>query len=837
MRIRYYLLISLVFSMFSSALFASPIDENEALTKAQQFYTQKCSSLLRSAPAFQLIYTCKDAETMLRSANASAYFYVFNVGNQNGFVIVSGDDATKTILGYSNEGTFSVNNMPENVKSWLDFYRSEIKEVMESGLIAVTSNNTEVSTSLQAASIVSPLLGNIKWNQGDPYNLLCPGGSSSHAVTGCVATAMAQIMKYHEWPATGYGSAQYTTNNYGTLSVDFTKTSYDWSNMLDSYGSTSTGNQDTAVARLMYHCGVSANMEYSTTSSSASINNAATALIDHFGYDADIQMPYRNLYHVTDWKNLVKDELDNARPVLYTGQNVDGGHAFVCDGYDSNDLFHINWGWGGLCNGYFELSSLEPSSAGIGGSIGGYSSDQLILVGIQKEDYVAKATYLPAIFSKGLTSSTSSLTNKSTSFTASFGFLNYGLNSLTGKFGIGLYQNGNLIKELKSSTISQSIKSYSGYSSYPFSISLSGISAGSYQIFCHYQAPNSTSWEIMKCPASLNNYLNVTIATDNSVKITKPASAPTLALTQSIEKLSNIYQNKITKFALSVQNTGTDFYSNIGVNIYSSTGTLVGQMTGVVSIPAGETKSIYFSDSIKCVPGSYFAVAVYDSTNAFSKTAYKKIGPTAYGQIPLTVLAEPSAAALTLSNNISFLNTTSTTIRKSETFTLNVPIRNAGGYFGSKVTAYVFPSSGGYSLTYFSTDAYIDSNTSENIEITGSMEIDPGNYYFSMYYGGDNTSFTPSSYKKLSFTLSEAETVIDNNKTSDFIIYPNPIRDELNIKTSETVIQAQVLDLSGRIMLRFLNTNTLYVNELRPGVYMLRIETENGIKTEKFIKE
>lgn len=836
---RQYFLLSLVFSMFSSILFASPIDENEALTKAQLFYTQKYPSLLRSAPAFQLIYTCKDAETMLRSANASAYFYVFNVGNQNGFVIVSGDDATKTILGYSNEGSFSVNNMPENVKGWLDFYRSEIKYVMESGLSVATSNSTAVSTSLQTTTTVSPLLGNIKWNQSDPFNLLCPKSSttSPHAVTGCVATAMAQIMKYHQWPVTGYGSAQYTTNNYGTLSVDFTKTSYDWNNMLDSYGSTSTGKQDTAVATLMYHCGVSANMEYSTTGSSASTNDAGSALIDHFGYDADIQMHYRNLYKTTDWTNLVKNELDNARPVFYRGQNDDGGHAFVCDGYDSNDLFHINWGWGGLCNGYFELSSMQPSSAGIGGSIGGYSSDQFILVGIQKEDHVAKKTYLPGIFNKGLASSTPSLANKLNSFTASFGFLNYGLNSLTGKFGIGLYQNGVLTTELNSYAIPQSIKCLSGYSNYPFSISLSEIAAGSYQLFCNYQAPNSTSWEIMKCPASLNNYLNVTIAADNSVKITKPTSAPSLALTQSIEKLSNIYQNKITKFALLVQNTGTDFYSNIGVNIYSSTGTLVGQMTGVASIPAGETKSISFSDSIKCAPGSYYAVAVYDSTNAFSKIAYKKIGPTAYGQIPLTVLAEPSAAALTLSGNVSLLNTTSTTIRKNETFTLNVPIKNAGGYFGSEITAFVFPSSGGYALTYFSTDAYIDSNTSENIEITGSMDLDPGNYYFSIYYGSDNTSFTPSSYKKLNFTVSEQVSDLNSNQTSDFIIYPNPIRDELNIKTSETVIQAQVLDLSGRIRLRFLNTNSLYVNELRPGVYMLRIETKNGIKTEKFIKE
>jgi len=182
------------------------------------------------------------------------------------------------------------------------------------------------------------------------------------------------------------------------------------------------------------------------------------------------------------------------------------------------------------------------------------------------------------------------------------------------------------------------------------------------------------------------------------------------------------------------------------------------------------------------------------------------------------------------------LNATSTTIRKSETFTLNVPIRNAGGYFGSEVTAYVFPSSGGYSLTYFSTDAYIDSYTSENIQIAGTMELDPGNYIFSVY-DGNTTPFTPSNLNILRFTLSEQVSDLNNDKTSDFIIYPNPIRDELNIRTSETVIQAQVLDLSGRIMLKFLNTNTLYVNELRPGVYMLRIETENGIITEKFIKK
>lgn len=392
-------ILTVLLTLFSVMSYSAQRNEAEALEMAQIFYRQNKTSLLRSAVnlqsdgELQLIYACKETAPLLSSANAPTYFYIFNKGNGQGFVIVSGDDATKTILGYSDEGTFSVENMPENLQSWLNFYQSEIKYAMDSGWSATLPDSVQ-TVALRSASAMSPLLGNIKWDQGEPYNILCPVNQTTkvQTVTGCVATAMAQIMMYHKWPVSGTGSNSDVTSSYGTLFVDFSKTSYDWNNMLDSYGGTSTLKQDTAVATLMYHCGVAANMNYNTTSS-ASYYDAAKALIKNFGYDADIQICSREFYTNTDWKNKIKSELDAARPVFYSGSTEAGGHAFVCDGYDSNDLFHINWGWGGLNNGYFELSSLEPSSAGIGGATGGYSRSQEIITGIQKPDGVTNTTY------------------------------------------------------------------------------------------------------------------------------------------------------------------------------------------------------------------------------------------------------------------------------------------------------------------------------------------------------------------------------------------------------------------------------------------------------------
>ena len=297
-------------------------------------------------------------------------FYVFTFNN--GFILVSGDDCALPILGYSTSNTFVGKGIPEHVKSWLDSYEEQISdmkrnhilagpEVLEAWLQLSEGNNVPHHN----ASAVSPLI-TTNWSQSPLYNLLCPYDNTYHsrAVTGCVATAMAQIMKYWEWPTTGTGSFSYTLSRYGTLSSDF-NTSYDWSNMPTELNDSSSAIEINAIALLNYHCGVAVAMDYSTGGSGAYISGGAShhsashALTTYFKYHGTEKR--QSYYSLENWKSLLKTELDNARPVLYGGTGSSGGHAFVCDGYNTSDQFHFNWGWGGSYNGYYTIGSLNPS--------------------------------------------------------------------------------------------------------------------------------------------------------------------------------------------------------------------------------------------------------------------------------------------------------------------------------------------------------------------------------------------------------------------------------------------------------------------------------------------
>ncbi|MEG1916967.1 MAG: C10 family peptidase, partial [Muribaculaceae bacterium] len=417
---------------------AKQVTESEALMKADKF-SQVLSSKQLSAIGSINAKTLKKAHVAKESVNA--FYYVFNRGANNGYIIVSGDDQTEEILGYSDSGSFDYSNLPENMKWWLSTYEDQIKALLD-GRISIAKKNTKNATASPTNSSVAPLLKTIAWNQDAPYNNLCPVmKNGERTVTGCVATAMAQIMYYHNWPEKGIGSVSYTTEtNKFNLSVDFSKTTYQWSKMTPTYNSSSTDEANSAVATLMYHCGTASLMDYGD-SSGASQTNATNAFIDNFNYDKGIRYLYRDYYPREKWEEMLKTELDNNRPIMYGGYNSGSGHQFVCDGYDANNMFHINWGWGGVSNGYFKIAALDPSSQGIGGSSSGYNSDQNMVFKIQKPTSEPEIIEYE-IFSKGIISTnySSATLGEKVSFTVSE-LWNMGYGTFDGKFGVGLYNS------------------------------------------------------------------------------------------------------------------------------------------------------------------------------------------------------------------------------------------------------------------------------------------------------------------------------------------------------------------------------------------------------------
>ncbi len=305
--------------------------------------------------------------------------YVFAPVHGSGFVVVSADDCCRPVLAYSLTGYFPTEQMPPHVADWIGGYRHEVADMVKYGAIP----SDEVKAMWQnpkggGIQVVEPLL-TTTWNQSPRYNAMCPYSytDSAHAVTGCVATAQAQVMKYWNHPAKGHGSHSYVDESFGPLTVDY-DTLYNWSLMPNALNWMSSSEEIHAVAQLMYHVGVGVEMGYTVGSSGAyviaytpygmNIPSSERALREHFGYNPMLEGRIKALYIDAVWDNMVRNEIVHSRPVLYTGADPEGGHAFVLDGCDSTGMFHVNWGWGGAYDGYYTIDSLSPGAGGIGGN-------------------------------------------------------------------------------------------------------------------------------------------------------------------------------------------------------------------------------------------------------------------------------------------------------------------------------------------------------------------------------------------------------------------------------------------------------------------------------------
>jgi hypothetical protein len=314
------------------------------------------------APAEKQMATISNSVAYKHKEATCFYICTFDKG---GFVMVSANNQAEPVLGYGFEGTNSGSKDSPEAKKWFNGYARQI-DILNTNTLKSAEINPKWEDLLQNRFLksgelsVGPLI-TTKWNQGCYFNALCPvdpGGDCGHIWTGCTATAMAQLMKYWNYPTRGTGSHSYLHPQYGNLNADFGATTYQWSQMTDLVTSSNI-----AVATLMYHAGVSAGMDYSLKGSGAAPDDALKALVKYFDYLPSAVLVMKDQYTEADWTKLIKSELDLKRPVLYAGYEEDlvSGHAFVCDGYQNVDYFHFNWGWGGESDGYFFVGKLNPS--------------------------------------------------------------------------------------------------------------------------------------------------------------------------------------------------------------------------------------------------------------------------------------------------------------------------------------------------------------------------------------------------------------------------------------------------------------------------------------------
>ena len=346
---------------FSWNLAAKEVNISDAKKVATHFYFEKYNQ-------YQAPLSWEDISILSMDKsieNDQVYYYVFQM-NPGGFVMVSAEDYLSPVLGYSFEDVFVSENQPAHVKSWFDHYKGQIDYVREENLVAEKNTtdkwdyylNLDVNNYLakNKSRAVEPLI-TTKWNQGWPYNSMCPIGEGGQAVTGCVATAYAQCLYYWRFPLKGSGYYCYYHSDYGQLCADFENTWYQWDAMTDV-----PHINDSAVGELMYQLGVALDMNYGPDGSGTWMY--PEQIEEHFNVSPDLEFKERDYYSDTQWKNMLMAQLDMKHPMPYVGFSSSGGHMWVCDGYQDVDYYHMNWGWGGSSDGYFIIDNLQGFNYG-----------------------------------------------------------------------------------------------------------------------------------------------------------------------------------------------------------------------------------------------------------------------------------------------------------------------------------------------------------------------------------------------------------------------------------------------------------------------------------------
>lgn len=598
------LLLMSILMLAGQILQAVPITKEQAKEAAAKFLKQKKgTSQARSRDMRPVSLT----ET---EGVASDAFYIFNVGKAEGFVIVSNDDCTDEILGYADKGEIVPEDMPENMKAWLQGYADEIKWMREHHI----SGKSTASARKKAAvkTVILPLL-QTTWNQGEPYYNNCPVYSGTRCVTGCVATAMAQVVNYHgqisHKPEKTQAVAEYDCyTNRGTdanpIHIHVNAIAADqplnWNNMINDYAGSATDAQKAAVALLMQYCGSSVQMDYGPKSSGAFVFDVSYALKKYFGYDADTRYVRREDYTIMDWDNLIYGELASGRPVVYGGQSSGGGHAFVIDGYDDDGFFHVNWGWGGHNDGLFRLSALNPyDNSGIGASStrDGYNYDQDAVIGAQPSTGQAAAEEeIPFLLGTIIEVSDEHNTIKA-SFTNCSGETN------SFNYGIGYLDGENFVPVIQETWYDLG----DGYFIDPI-FTISGLADGSYKLYTISKLTTSNIWRTSN---NLERDYVLAEVINGNITLTKNAPAPDLAV--SVMTFSGLrYVNNTQNVEITLSNSGEEFTGDVYL-FASSDPNNKGQHIKKVGIAVRKNRSIMVDMSfLPTVAGDYKVWVCFD---------------------------------------------------------------------------------------------------------------------------------------------------------------------------------------------------------------------------------
>lgn len=779
-----------------------------------------------------------------------------------GFVLVSGDDLAKPILGYSSTEKIDEDNLPVNMLKWLEDYKKQIRFIRNNDQLKSAKPSSEwqlledgLPLQHDATDDVSPLM-TTTWNQAPFYNDLCPQEYwfSEKAVTGCVATAMAQVMKYHNWPKQGKGiHSYYHSNNtvtYGNLSANFGATTYDWANMPNALNASSSAKQVNAVATLMLHCGIGVNMNYSPETSGAWVTEAKSqeetcaelALKEFFGYDeSSVKGVQREGLSTTQWINLIKSELDAKRPVLFAGLGDGGGHAFVADGYTSGNYFHMNWGWGGIADGYYTVDAFNPGDLGTGAGSGGYNSYQRVVIGIQPPAQAAEydlrlygEIMIPAVYQLN-------------SFRVDFKLANYGNSNFNGQLGLALFdQYGDFVEFVDVFDGSLDAQKYSnawfdseGIAAYP----------GWYYWGIYYK-PTDGNWMAL-ADGDYENFI--------AAEVISPFADTDIKLYDSILTTPNPLvvggeyriDTKIANYA------NTDYSGQLGAGLFYHNGDLAQELEVITDakLTAQNFYNVYFNEgTINVEPGSYLIGLVHFPDNSDEQVV---IAPGDYINPVRVNVTIPPLGPDDFENNdlvdnaaqfgVSFeddydgLYTIGTNIH-SETDEDYYMVDLPEGYNYTILARAHDSYSSELGDDYTCDVIWAHSKNGEWSELYDDEMDTPyriyngGKVYFGVipYFEGQTGSYAFSVE-----ILRDVYTGTDEQMVGDGIdVFPNPVSDRLTIKGLNIIDSYQLFNSSGKLIA----TNEVHevnfsvpVTDHIPGLYFLKLFEGNRVLTKKIL--
>ena len=862
MKLKLLLLVTMV-TILQLHLFAEHVSADKASQVGMNFMKQKYTFITTRGEAVKMYKSVELTQVTRRSVD-NQHFYIFNLNDNQGWVLVADDDRSIPILGYSKSGEFVTENLSANIEAWLTGISSEIQYIIDNDIVAnekTTSLWKELFSGVSTEfinrdeKVVNPLV-QTRWNQAPYYNDHCPYDNQygERTVTGCVATAMAQVLKYWNYPEVGSGSHSYSTSSYGTLYANFGGTQYAWNNMPNRV--TSPNN---AVATLMYHCGVSVDMSYGVaetggsgayviSSYTNSENCAEFAFKNYFGYKSSAHGEMKDNTSDSQWKNMLRADLNASRPLVYAGFG-NGGHCFVCDGYDNSDMFHFNWGWDGQNDGFYSLSALNPGSGGAGGGSYSFTNNQQAIFGLEPTQSGGgggggSSTNADLRLYSELSVENQIWFGSDITVTASIG--NWGETAFSGSFCAAAFDaDGNFIDFIDT----KSVNLQGGfYNDYEFTTTGNIVFVpGQYQVALFYKT-NEGDWTIID-DGNYNNLGTFQIYYEDDIE--------TYSDFTILSDNGQLIQGSTARINVDLANTGSNtFYGNVRVNLSTLNGEWV-QNIEIKNISDGLgsgyhfTNGLTFEGEITAEPGTYHMELAYYNNGWYYAGAY-------YHSNPITVVVEApeinadryevnntlaQAYKLELSNwsnNQTAVSTTGSNLHvgndidyymlelpTGHNYTINARLHDS--YNSGNGQSYTVDAMFAYSTDGQTFSAGIDDVMDESISFNG------GTIYFGVtpYFSGMSGTYL------LEITIRIGGFGTEEDYVTNLILYPNPVKDILHIKC-DNMQQYDVFSLDGKLIKSLQRNNDEAVidfGDLERGIYMVRITSDKGIVTRKIVKD